>query len=71
MACVNALQVGTTLGFEFIDTEDVKRMLSEYPAKSCLLLFIDNGTDSIIEYLCWSSEMALNALLDSGSSTLV
>ena len=71
LARINAVQVGATLDFEFIDTDGVKRRLSEFPAKSYLLLFIDDSTDSSIGRLRLSTDVALNALLDSGNSTLV
>lgn len=71
LARINAVQVGATLDFEFIDTDGVKRRLSDYPAKSYLLLFIDDSTDSTIGRLRLSTDVALNALLDSGNSTLV
>lgn len=71
LARINAVQVGATLDFEFIDTDGVKRRLSDYPAKSYLLLFVDESTDSTIGRLRLSTDVALNALLDSGNSTLV
>lgn len=71
LARINAVQVGAILDFEFIDTDGVKRRLSDYPAKSYLLLFIDDSTDSAIGRLRLSTDVALNALLDSGNSTLV
>ena len=71
LARINAVQVGATLDFEFIDTDGVKRRLSDYPAKSYLLLFVDGSTDSTIGRLRLSTDVALNALLDSGNSTLV
>ena len=71
LARINAVQVGATLDFEFIDTDGVKRRLSDYPAKSYLLLFVDDSTDSTIGRLRLSTDVALNALLDSGNSTLV
>ena len=71
LARINAVQVGATLDFEFIDTDGVKRRLSEFPAKSYLLLFVDDSTDSTIGRLRLSTDVALNALLDSGNSTLV
>lgn len=71
LARINAVQVGAILDFEFVDTEGVKRRLSDYHAKSYLLLFIDDSTDSSIGRLRLSTDVALNALLDSGNSTLV
>lgn len=71
LARINTVQVGETLDFEFFDTEGVRRRLSDYPATSYVLLFIDGSTDSSIGRLRLSTDVALNALLDSGNTTLV
>ena len=71
LARINTVQVGETLDFEFFDIEGVRRRLSDYPATSYVLLFIDGSTDSSIGRLRLSTDVALNALLDSGNTTLV
>ena len=71
LARINTVQVGETLDFEFFDTEGVRRRLSDYPATSYVLLFIDGSTESSIGRLRLSTDVALNALLDSGNTTLV
>ena len=71
LARINTVQVGAELDFDFFDTEGVRRKLSDYPAKSYVLLFIDDSTDSSIGRLRLSTDVALNALLDSGNATLV
>ena len=71
VARINAVQVGSALDFEFYDTNGVKRRLSEYPASTYVLLFLDGSTDSSIGRLRLSTDVALNALLDSGNALLV
>ena len=71
LARINAVQVGSALDFEFYDTNGVKRRLSEYPASTYVLLFLDGSTDSSIGRLRLSTDVALNALLDSGNALLV
>ena len=71
LARINAVQVGSALDFEFYDTNGVKRLLSEYPASPYVLLLLDGSTDSSIGRLRLSTDVALNALLDSGNALLV
>ena len=71
LARINAVQVGSALDFEFYDTNGEKRRLSDYPANTYVLLFIDGSTDSSIGRLRLSTDVALNALLDSGNALLV
>lgn len=71
LARINAVQVGSSLDFEFYDTNGEKRRLSDYPANTYVLLFIDGSTDSSIGRLRLSTDVALNALLDSGNALLV
>jgi len=69
---INAVQVGATLDFDYTGVDGVKHRLSELPAsQSYILLFLDGGTDSTIGRLRLSTDVALNALLDSGNTTLV
>ena len=72
IARINSVQVGATLDFEYVGTDGLKHRLSELPeSKSYILLFIDDSTDSMIGRLRLSTDVALNALLDSGDVTLV
>ena len=71
LARINAVQVGSALDFEFFDATGAKRRLSDYPAKSYVLLFIDDSADSSIGRLRLSADVALNALLDAGNAVLV
>lgn len=69
---INSVQVGATLDFEYIGVDGMKHRLSELPAAdSYILLFIDDNTDSTIGRLRLSTDVALNALLQSGNTVLV
>ena len=69
---INAVQVGATLDFEYVGTDGLKHRLSDLPeCDSYVLLFIDNSTDSSIGRLRLSTDVALNALLESGNAKLI
>ena len=72
LASINAVQVGAELDFDFIDINGKKMRLSDLPeSQNCILLFIDDSTDSTIGRLRLSTDVAVNALLESGQVTLV
>ncbi len=72
LARINAVQVGAVLDFDYTGIDGQKHRLSELPAaKSYILLFINDDTDSMIGRLRLSTDVALNALLASGEVTLV
>ncbi len=72
LARINSVQVGATLDFEFTSLDGNKMRLSELPAaESLILLFVDDSTDSTIGRLRLSTDVALNALLDSGQAKLL
>ena len=72
IARINAVQVGATLEFEYVGIDGLKHRLSELPAaKSYIILFLDDSTDSMIGRLRLSTDVALNALLDSGDAILL
>lgn len=67
LARINAVQVGEVLDFDYIGIDGLKHRLSELTdVKSYILLFIDETTDSTIGRLRLSTDVALNALLNSG-----
>ena len=68
---INAVQVGSGLDFEFVGLDGLKHRLSEIDAKTYILLFIDDSTDSMIGRLRLSTDVALNALLNEGEAKLV
>ena len=68
---INAVQVGSTIDFEYFDTEGLKHRLSDLQAETFILLFLDDSTDSMIGRLRLSTDVALNALLNEGKATLV
>lgn len=69
---INAVQVGSTLDFEYIGTDGLKHRLSELPEyESYIILFVDSSTDSSIGRLRLSTDVALNALLESGKAMLL
>lgn len=69
---INAVQMGATLDFEYIGTDGLKHRLNELPeSESYIILFLDNSTDSSIGRLRLSTDVALNALLESGNATLL
>ena len=72
LARINSVQVGAVLDFEYVGTDGLKHRLSELPAaKTYILLFVDDSTDSTIGRLRLSTDVALNALLESGEATFV
>lgn len=72
LARINAVQVGAVLDFEFTDVDGQKSQLSNLPeSQNYILLFIDDSTESTIGRLRLSTDVALNALLESGQATLV
>ena len=72
LARINMVQVGSELDFEYVGSDGLKHRLSELPeSKSCILLFIDDSTDSSIGRLRLSTDVALNAMLESGETLLV
>lgn len=69
---INAVQTGATLDFEYIGTDGLKHRLNELPeSESYIILFLDDSTDSSIGRLRLSTDVALNALLESGNATLL
>ena len=72
LARINAVQVGAVLDLEYVGTDGSKHRLSELPAaESYILLFVNDDTDSTIGRLRLSTDVALNALLESGKATLL
>ena len=71
LARINSVQVGSMLDFEFIGLDGLKQHLSDLNAKTFILLFLDDSTDSMIGRLRLSTDVALNALLNEGEATLV
>lgn len=72
LARINAVQVGAVLDFEYVGADGLKHRLNELPAaKSYILLFVDDSTDSTIGRLRLSTDVALNALLESGDAVLL
>ena len=72
LARINAVQVGSQLDLEYVGTDGLKHRLSELPeAKSYILLFLDDSTDSMIGRLRLSTDVALNALLNTGEVVMV
>ena len=59
------------LDFEFVGLDGLKQHLSDLNAKTFILLFLDDSTDSMIGRLRLSTDVALNALLNEGEATLV
>ena len=69
---INSVQTGATLDFEYIGADGLKHRLSELPeCNSYIVLFLDNSTDSSIGRLRLSTDVALNALLESGNAILL
>ena len=53
---INSVQVGSVLDIEYVGADGVKHSLKELPeAKSYILLFIDDSTDSMVKLLCLSA----------------
>ena len=72
LAQINSVQVGATLDFDYTGLDGQKHRLSELPeAKSYILLFINDDTDSMIGRLRLSTDVALNAMLAGGNAVLV
>lgn len=72
LARINAVQVGSQLDLEYVGIDGLKHRLNELPeAKSYILLFLDDSTDSMIGRLRLSTDVALNALLNTGEVVLV
>lgn len=68
---INSVRVGSILDFEYVDINGLKQRLSNLTAKSYILLFLDDSTDSMIGRLRLSTDVALNALLGGGEAVLV
>ena len=69
---INSVQVGAALDFEYVGLDGLKHRLSELPeAQTYILLFVDDNTDSMIGRLRLSTDVAMNAMLNSGEATLV
>lgn len=69
---INSVQVGMVLDFEYVGLDGLKHRLNELPeSKAYILLFLDDSTDSSIGRLRLSTDVALNALLESGNATLM
>ena len=72
LARINAVQVGAELDFEYVGIDGLKQRLSELPeCDTYILLFVDGSTDSTIGRLRLSTDVALNALLESGNAKLL
>lgn len=72
LARINAVQVGAPLDLEYFGVDGLKHRLSELPAaKSYILLFLDDSTDSMIGRLRLSTDVAVNALLNTGDVVMV
>ena len=68
---INSVQVGVPLDFEYVGLDGLKHRLSELDGKTFILLFVDDGAESSIGRVRLGTNVALNALLDSGEVTLV
>lgn len=68
---INAVQVGSELDFEYVALDGSKQRLSNFPAKTYIVLFLDDSTDSMIGRLRLSTDVALNALLENGEAKLL
>ena len=68
---INTVQIGSMLDFEYVDINGLKQRLSNLTAKTYILLFLDDSTDSMIGRLRLSTDVALNSLLDGGEAVLV
>ncbi len=71
LARINSVQLGSVLDFEYIGVDGLKHRLSELTADTFILLFLDDSTDSTIGRLRLSTDVALNALLAEGKTTLL
>ena len=72
LARINAVQVGATLDFEYVGLDGLKHRLSGLPEyESYIVLFLDSSTDSSIGRLRLSTDVALNALLETGKAMLL
>jgi len=68
---MNANQVGGVMDFVYTDINGASHRLSELAAKSFILLFVDDGSDSSIARVRLGTDVSLNALLDAGEACLV
>jgi len=68
---INGNQVGAVLDFEYTAADGTRHRLSELTGKSFIVLFLDDSADSSIGRVRLSTDVALNALLESGEATLV
>ena len=68
---INSIQIGAMLDFEYVGIDGIKRHLKDLEAKTYVLLFLDDSTDSTIGRLRLSTDVAVNALLDQGEIALV
>lgn len=72
LARINMVQVGIPLDFEYTGTDGVNHRLSDLPEdKTCIVLFVNDAMESSIGRLRLSTDVALNALIDSGETLLV
>ncbi len=72
LAQINSVQVGATLDFDYTGLDGQKHRLSELPeSQSYILFFINDDTDSMIGRLRLSTDVAVNAMLADGGTTLV
>ena len=72
LARINSVQLGEVLDFEYIGADGLKHRLSDLTeCESVILLFLDDSMDSKIGRLRLSTDVALNALLESGNAKLV
>lgn len=72
LASINAVQTGMPLDFEYVGLDGLKHRLSDLTdVQTFILLFVDDSSDSMIGRLRMSTDVALNALLESGEATLV
>jgi len=71
LTSINAVQVGAQLDFEYTGLDGLKHRLSEIDAKTYVLLFLDDSTDSTIGRVRLSTDVALNALIGADQAKLI
>ena len=72
LAAINTVQLGAMLDLEYVGLDGLKHHLNDLPpSETYILLFLDDSTDSMIGRLRLSTDVALNALLESGDAMLV
>lgn len=71
LARINSVQVGMPIDFDYTGTDGQRHRLSEIEAPAYILLFVDDSADSSIGRVRMSTDVALNALVDSGEVALV